>query len=250
VELGGLSAFVVQITGSNFQTAASMVSSRQSSDQVNGSLMPRIFFDRHPRVVARQLLGKILVRREDDGTVLAGRIVETEAYLGADDAAAHAAAGKTQRNSVLFGPSGHAYVYFTYGMHYCMNVSCEPEGRAGCVLLRALEPVGGIEEMVRNRKMEKQIPRRSAPRDDNASTGNERVLRLLCSGPARLCQALGIDRSRDNGKDLLARDSDLQLWDDGYRVKKIVATPRIGITKSAELPLRFYVAGSPYISRK
>ena len=94
--------------------------------------MPSIFFDRHPRVVARQLLGKLMVRREDDGSLLAGRIVETEAYLGADDAAAHSAAGKTQRTAVIFGPPGHAYVYFTYGMHYCMNVSCEREGRAGC----------------------------------------------------------------------------------------------------------------------
>src|SRR5262249_51602725 len=104
----------------------------------NARLMPRIFFDRHPRVVARQVLGKLLVRHADDGTLLAGRIVEAEAYLGADDAAAHSAAGNTQRTSVLFGPPGHAYVYFTYGMHYCMNVSCEPVGRAGCVLLRAL----------------------------------------------------------------------------------------------------------------
>jgi DNA-3-methyladenine glycosylase len=128
-------------------------------------------------------------------------------------------------------------------MHYCMNVSCEPEGRAGCVLLRALEPVAGIEAMVRNRKM--QIPR--SARNDNV---DERTLKLLCSGPARLCQALGIDRPRDNGKDLLTPGSDLQLWDDGFRVKKVVTTTRIGITKSAELPLRYYFAGSPYISRK
>jgi DNA-3-methyladenine glycosylase len=203
----------------------------------NVRLMPRIFFDRHPRVVARQLLGKLLVRREEDGTLTAGRIVETEAYLDADDAAAHSAAGKTQRTAVIFGPPGHAYVYFTYGMHYCMNVTCEPEGRAGCILLRALEPVDGIDEMLRNRKVKTQ-------------SLDERALKLLCSGPARLCQALGIDRPRDNGKDLLTRDSDLQLWDDGFRVKKIAATTRVGITKSADLPLRFYIAGSPYISRK
>ena len=208
--------------------------------------MPRIFFDRRPQLVARQLLGKLLVRRENDGSLIAGRIVETEAYLGADDAAAHSAAGRTQRTAVLFGPPGHAYVYFTYGMHYCMNVSCEPEGRAGCVLLRALEPVTGIEEMMRNRKM--QIPR--SARNDNASTGIERNLRLLAAGPARLCQAFGIDRPRDNGKDLLTPDSDLQLWDDGFRVKKIIATTRVGITKAADLPLRFYIAGSAYISRK
>jgi DNA-3-methyladenine glycosylase len=217
---------------------------------VSGAIMPRIFFARHPRVVARQILGKLLVRREADGTLLAGRIVEAEAYLGADDAAAHAAAGKTERTAVLFGPPGHAYVYFTYGMHYCMNVSCEPEGRAGSVLLRALEPVAGIERMAANRKIQKQIPRRSAPRNDNTTSVDERTLRLLSSGPARLCQALGIDRPRDNGKDLLATDAGLQLWDDGFRLKNVVATTRVGITKSAHLPLRFYIAGSPYISRK
>jgi DNA-3-methyladenine glycosylase len=216
----------------------------------NARLMPRIFFDRHPRIVARQLLGKLLVRREEDGTLVSGRIVETEAYLGADDAAAHSAAGRTQRTAVIFGPPGHAYVYFTYGMHHCMNVSCEPEGRAGCVLLRALEPVTGIGQMVRSRKIQKQIPRRSAPRNDKTSAGDERTLRLLCAGPARLCQALGIDRPRDNGKDLLTSGSDLQLWDDGFRVRKIVSTTRVGITKSAALPLRFYIAGNPYISRK
>ena len=212
--------------------------------------MPRIFFNRHPRIVARQLLGKLLVRREDDGTLVSGRIVETEAYLGANDAAAHSAAGRTQRTAVIFGPPGHAYVYFTYGMHHCMNISCEPEGRAGCVLLRALEPVSGIEKMVQARKIKMQVPRRSAPRNDNAMRMDERTLKLLCAGPARLCQALGIDRPRDNGKDLLTSGSDLQLWDDGFRVRKIVSTMRVGITKSAALPLRFYIAGNPYISRK
>lgn len=222
-------------------------SHKAAEPELRGAIMPRVFFDRRPQIVARQLLGKLLVRREDDSTRLAGRIVETEAYLGADDAAAHSAAGKTQRTAVLFGPPGHAYVYFTYGMHYCMNISCEPEGRAGCVLLRALEPVSGIEEMLRNRKIQDQILRRSAPRNDKAR--DPRALRLLCSGPARLCQALGIDRPRDNGKDLLTPDSDLQLWDDGFRVKKIIETTRVGITKSADLPLRFYIAGSAYISR-
>lgn len=215
--------------------------------RIDAAIMPRTFFERHPRVVARQVLGKILARRERDGSLVAGRIAEVEAYLGADDAAAHSAAGKTERTAVLFGPPGHAYVYFTYGMHYCMNISCEPEGLAGCVLLRALEPIEGIEEMIRNRKV--QIPR-PAQRAQNGSPLNERTLKLLCSGPARLCQALGIDRPRDNGKDLLSRDSDLLLLDDGYRVKRALATTRIGITKSAHLPLRFYIEGSPFLSRK
>src|SRR5262245_5510092 len=188
----------------------------------------REFFARHPRVVARALLGKLLIRRLPSGHVLSGRIVETEAYLGADDAAAHAAAGKTQRNAVLFGPPGHAYVYFTYGMHYCLNVSCEPEGRAGCVLFRALDRLAGIDIMAKNRKI--TLESRSTAR-----------LRSLTSGPARLCQAFAITRTNDNGKEMTSPASDLVLMDDGYRTKKIRAATRIGITKSPDLPLRFYV---------
>src|SRR3984893_4627154 len=111
------------------------------------------FFNRHPRRVGRALLGKLLVRNTPRG-VLAGRIVETEAYLGKNDAAAHAAAGKTARNAVLFGPPGHAYVYFIYGNHYCLNVSCLPDGVPGCVLFRALEPVVGTERMTDARGIE------------------------------------------------------------------------------------------------
>jgi len=112
----------------------------------------RHFFARNPRRVARDLLGKVLVRKYGD-VRLTGRIVEVEAYLGEKDPAAHAAAGQTLRNSVLFGPPGHAYIYFIYGNHYCLNVSCEPEGRAGSVLFRALEPLSGIEEMARSREV-------------------------------------------------------------------------------------------------
>jgi DNA-3-methyladenine glycosylase len=114
------------------------------------------------------------------------------------------------------------------------------------VLLRALEPIAGSERMLRNRKL--QIPRFA--RNDNPTKVEEKTVRLLCSGPARLCQALGIDRLRDNGKDLLSRDSDLQLLEDGFRVGKVVSTTRIGITKSADLPLRFYIEGSPFVSKK
>ncbi len=115
------------------------------------SLRPlsRAFYGRKPRQVARELLGKVLVRQEEHGSTLSARIVEVEAYLGERDPAAHASAGKTLRNAVIFGPPGHAYVYFIYGNHYCLNVSCEPEGLAGCVLFRALEPLTGIEEMAR-----------------------------------------------------------------------------------------------------
>src|SRR5947208_8402591 len=116
-------------------------------------LLRRSFFNRDPREVCPELLGKIIVRK-NGRTVLAGRIVEVEAYLGADDAAAHAAAGRTSRNDVLFGPPGHAYVYFIYGVHYCLNISCMPEGEAGCVLIRALEPIAGINEMAVARHMQ------------------------------------------------------------------------------------------------
>src|SRR6202451_3553659 len=114
------------------------------------ALLKASFYDRDPRRVARSLLGKVLIRKTPRG-ILAGRIVETEAYLGAGDAAAHSASGKTARNSVLFGPPGFAYVYFIYGNYYCLNVSCEPEGIAGGVLFRALEPIAGIAEMARAR---------------------------------------------------------------------------------------------------
>src|SRR5207237_2620105 len=159
--------------------------------------LPRKFYARDPREVSRDLLGKVLVRREGR-KLLAGRIVEVEAYLGDDDPAAHAAAGKTLRNAVLFGPPGHAYVYFIYGNHYCFNVSCMPEGDAGCLLLRALEPIAGLDKMARNRGL-------PPPANDQRPT----TLRLLTSGPGRLCEALGITRPRDNGKDVTARASDL-----------------------------------------
>src|SRR5215475_3605357 len=197
--------------------------------------LPRSFFARDPRQVARQLLGKILIR-DSEGTRLAGRIVEVEAYLGADDPAAHSAAGRTLRNAVLFGPPGHAYVYFIYGNYYCLNISCEPEGRAGCVLIRALEPLVGIDEMARARG----VPLKEIY--------DVRELKTLTSGPGRLAQALGITRSRDNGADLTDRKSGLWVASDEFSIERIVATSRIGITKSAELPLRFVIAGNPLFS--
>jgi DNA-3-methyladenine glycosylase len=197
----------------------------------------REFFDRDARIVARELLGKLLVRR-DSRNLLAGRVVECEAYLGPQDPAAHAFNGKTERNAVLFGPAGHAYIYFIYGNHYCTNVSCTPAGDGGAVLLRALEPVIGVEEMAAARGV--QLPA-------EPSTAQ---LRLISSGPGRLSQALGITRARDNGKDYTATRSDLWFADDGYAVAQIRTTPRIGITKAAERPLRFLIAGNPFVSGK
>ena len=165
--------------------------------------------------------------------LLAGRVVETEAYLGEGDLAAHAAAGKTERNSVLFGPPGIAYVYFIYGNHYCLNVSCLPDGVAGGVLFRAMEPVAGIEEMAKARGIT----------IEKASD-----LKKVSSGPGRMSEALGVTRARDNGKSLISRNSDLYLADDGFRAGPVVVTQRIGITKSAEQPLRYLVRGNPFVS--
>src|SRR5579863_529303 len=140
--------------------------------------LDRAFFGRDPRRVARDLLGKVLVR-EAGHLRLTARIVEVEAYLGEKDPAAHAAAGNTARTSVLFGPPGYAYVYFIYGNHYCLNVSCEREGRAGAVLFRALEPLSGMTEMAVSRRVELH---------------SEKDLPKLTSGPGRLSAAFGITR--------------------------------------------------------
>ena len=203
----------------------------------DAKLLRRAFFNRDPRAVARELLGKLIVRREGRKQ-LAGRIVEVEAYLGAGDLAAHAAAGNTARNSVLWGPPGHAYVYFIYGVHYCLNISCLPDGEAGCILVRALEPVSGVAEMAEARGLDDLDL--TAPRD----------LRKLASGPGKLCEALGITRPRDNARDMLSPKSELQVMSDGFRVADVAVTQRIGITKAAELPLRYVIAGNLFVSRK
>lgn len=194
----------------------------------------REFFARDPRKVAVELLGKVLVRAgEDQKEMRTARIVEVEAYLGEDDPAAHAFAGRTLRNEVLFGPPGHAYVYFIYGNHYCLNVSCEPEGKAGCVLFRALEPLTGVEEMAQARAVTIRTPR---------------DLRQLTSGPGRLAEAFGITRARDNGCDLTSPSSGLWIGNDGYRPERVCLSPRIGITKAAERKLRYLIAGNPFVS--
>jgi DNA-3-methyladenine glycosylase len=204
------------------------------------------FFNRDPRRVARALLGKLLVRKTPRG-IVAGRIVETEAYLGKDDAAAHAASGRTARNAVLFGPPGHAYVYFIYGNHYCLNVSCLPDGDPGCVLFRALEPVAGIEQMAEARGME--VADKVATETDRTKISSLiSSLKKISSGPGRMAEALGITRERDNGKSLVSARSDLRIADDGYRVRRVAVTPRIGIVKSAEQPLRYFIAGNAFVS--
>ena len=185
--------------------------------------IPRSFFGRDAESVARAILGKLVVRTLG-GEQLVGRITEVEAYLGLEDPAAHAFVGRTNRNAVLFGPPGFAYVYFIYGMHYCLNFSCEPEGQAGCVLIRALEPVAGIQTMARLR---------GVPATSKAT--------LLTGGPGKLCQALAITRANCNSLDVTAPTSPLQVLDDGFTPKRIETTPRIGISKAQNRLLRFLV---------
>ncbi|MDY7103432.1 MAG: DNA-3-methyladenine glycosylase [Actinomycetota bacterium] len=186
--------------------------------------LDRAFLARPSDVVAPELLNKVISVGDRSA-----RIVEVEAYLGDGDPASHAHAGPTARNATMFGPAGHLYVYFTYGMHWCANVTCDAEGVGTAVLLRAGRPLTGVEQMWAAR------PAARRPRD-------------LCSGPAKLCQALGI-AGDDDGADLLG-DGRVALGDDGTAPPRApVRTTRIGITKAAERPLRWYVADDENVSR-
>ena len=188
-----------------------------------GRILGRGFYARPTIEVARDLLGRILVHGRT-----AGRIVETEAYLGRGDLAAHAARGLTQRTKVIFGPPGHAYVYIIYGMYDCLNLVAEPAGEAGCVLIRALEPVAGIDLMRRRRPA-------------------ARTVEDLASGPARLTLAMGITRAH-NGRDVTRGDLTVRepLEATAFEVG---TTPRIGIRQSADLPLRFVIRANRFASR-
>ena len=204
--------------------------------RIPGRRLPRSFFERAPELVAPQLLGKLLIARtRRNAAPLVGRIVEVEAYLGphhaTPDPAAHSYRGPTPRNTVLFGPAGYSYVYSIYGMYFCANITCEVKGQAGCILLRALEPVAGLERMALNRGLEKS----AAPK-------------LLTSGPSRLCQALGLTRAAHNGLDMLSDDSPLQVRDDGFASAEALVTVRIGIKHAVDWPLRFILAGHPCVS--
>lgn len=197
---------------------------------VTPRVLSRVFYARDTVMVARELLGKFLVHYLPEGTAI-GRIVETEAYLQ-NDPACHAARGLTKRNRVMFGPPGHAYIYFIYGMHYCFNVVTREEGVGEAVLIRALEPI-------------------SLPKDRQFSRTSNLKLRTssLCRGPARLVQAMGITKAC-NGFDLTNKGP-LVIWAaENVPSEKIVTTTRIGIKAGQELPLRFYAADSPYVSKK
>jgi len=190
---------------------------------VKGPVLPRSFYARPTIEVSRGLLGKVL---QHDGA--AGIIVETEAYLGGDDLASHSAVGITPRTRVIFGPPGHAYVYLSYGMHECLNIVAETDGKPGCVLIRALEPVAGLDEM---------RARRPAARTD----------RDLTSGPGKLTRALDITRAH-NGVDM-TRGSLTVHRPEHQQPFEIEVTKRIGITKCPDLPLRFLIRGNPFVSK-
>ena len=188
-----------------------------------GPILKRSFYERPAIEVARDLLGKVLVHGPT-----AGIIVETEAYLGGDDLASHSARGITERTRVIFGPPGHAYVYFIYGMYECLNVVAEPAGESGCVLIRALEPAAGIDIMRQRRPA-------------------ARKLEDLASGPGKLTLALGITRAH-YGVDM-TRGSLVIRRPAEPRAVDIQVTPRIGIRECADWPLRFLIRGSPFVSK-
>ncbi len=185
----------------------------------------REFYDRDPLEVAPELLGKLLIRGRR-----VGRIVEVEAYRGSEDPASHAYRGRTRRNATMFGPPGHLYVYFTYGMHWCANAVCWPDGRAGAVLLRALSPEHGLDEM--------SVMRSKARRSTD-----------LCSGPAKLCQAFGLDGSFD-GADLVQGAAGIIIASDGAAPPATPGTSeRIGVTPSTGARWRWWSPGDPNVSR-
>jgi DNA-3-methyladenine glycosylase len=195
--------------------------------------LPRSFYEPSARAVAPALLGHWLLRRTSEG-LMGGPIVETEAYL-VDDAACHAAPGLTQRNRVMFGPPGHAYVYLIYGYHFCVNAVCQPTGTAEAVLIRAVEAVFGLPLLNRNRAVH--------------------VRRTLTNGPAKLCEAMQIDRNL-NGADLCDGNSSLIIAEnpevESFRESNgpVGTTVRVGITRAADLPLRFYLEGNQFVSQR
>ncbi|MBN2822068.1 MAG: DNA-3-methyladenine glycosylase [Coriobacteriia bacterium] len=194
------------------------------SDLDDAALLPPSFYERGAACVARALLGAVLVSTAE-GAITAGRIVETEAYLGSDDPGSHAATkGITERNSVMYGPAGCTYVYFTYGAHYMLNVVTDTEGVAGAVLIRALEPLVGQETMVRRRGRETS----------------------LTDGPGKLAQALGVDLD-DNGVRL--GSGRLAIYEGTKPVGPIERSGRIGLSAGHDLQLRFYENGSKYVSK-
>lgn len=203
------------------------------NDFLKAKKLNRSFYKRELLNVARDLLGKTLVK-VDKKIILAGKIVEVEAYHGDFDKAAHSYGGITKRNEIMFDEGGYLYVYFTYGVHHCCNVVTGKKGQGTAVLIRAIEPISGINNMIRNR-----FGRRLR---------NEKELFNLTSGPGKVCQSLGINR-KHSGIDLT--DKKIFILDNEKIIdKEIGISKRIGITKSFDLPWRFFIKNNPYLSRK
>jgi DNA-3-methyladenine glycosylase len=192
----------------------------------NGRPLPASFYDRPTEVVARELLGAILEHRTKDGTVR-GRIVETEAYIGPEDPACHAAAGITPRTRVLYGPPGRSYVYFIYGMHWCFNAVTREQGHGSAVLVRALEPLAGLPLMRRRRRIDRDVD--------------------LTNGPGKLCQAFGITSEQHDVR--LDRGPLRILAGDPVPDENVSVGPRVGIRKAADWPLRFLLKDNAFVSR-
>jgi DNA-3-methyladenine glycosylase len=197
----------------------------ETFDPRAAALLPASFFARDTVTVARDLLGKILVSRSGD-TLTGGRIVETEAYLGPGDPGSHAFRGMTPRTRVMFGPPGRAYVYFTYGNHHMLNLITEEDGVAGGVLIRAVEPLFGVEEMERRR--------------------NGRPLPELTNGPGKVAAALGVDLS-DYGSEL--GEGRLAVYDAAPPREPVAVSGRVGLSAGWDAPLRFYLKGNPFVSK-
>ena len=192
--------------------------------------LPREFYLQNTCLVAQNLLGMLIVRRLPTGEALSGVIVETEAYL-TDDPASHGYRGMTPRNRTMFGPPGHAYVYFTYGLHMMLNFVCAPPGTAEAVLVRAIEPATGVDDMRRMR-------------------GAFADTRLLTNGPGKLAQALGLTRADDDGVDVTEPGSPLIVTSYPWHPFEMQTATRIGISRGQEHPWRYYVRNNPYISRR
>jgi DNA-3-methyladenine glycosylase len=208
-------------------TSREIAKPKPNIDFTTHQVLPRRFYNRPTLTVARDLLGMILIRR-DRGLVMAGRIVETEAYIGEDDPACHASHGLTPRTAVMYGPPGHAYIYFTYGMHYMLNTVTEREKFPAAVLIRGIEPLAGIESMRKRR--------------------GSRPERELTNGPARLCSALGIDLSL-NRSDLTRPP--LYIVDPTEPAEEPIRwTPRIGIRHGRDKLWRCYLVGNPFVSKR
>ncbi|HEX9375731.1 MAG TPA: DNA-3-methyladenine glycosylase [Actinomycetota bacterium] len=195
--------------------------------RLSSAVLARSFYARPSLEVARDLLGRVLVRTPPDGTRVSGRIVEAEAYRQ-DDPASHSFRGRTPRTDVMFGPPGRLYVYFTYGMHFCANVVTGRDGEGSAVLLRAVEPLEGLDAM-----------------EERRGTANPR---LLCAGPGRLCEAFGVGGAQ-NGTDLVTGDELRIEWGSPVGDDEIAVGPRVGLTVAVEQPWRFVVATSRYLSR-